>query len=145
MGRKTGIVERHLGRDQRKLREAVESPGAFRRHVVERFELDMAGHLARGVGRIEAIDSPDRRSARADSGPQLIESRSDWGDRADAGDGDPLLHDRGRPSGSKRGSRSSTMALIVASVLPAIASTKCGPMTRLATVLPTIGHAGANS
>src|SRR5919112_549878 len=113
--------------------------------MVLRVEVDLGGDLAGEAGGVEADDPTHSRAPGPYPRPELLDAGADRGDGADAGDRDTLSHDRGLPSRSNRGSRPSTIPLIVASVLPAMASTKCGPMMRSAIGGPTSGQPGVKS
>src|SRR5688500_16575045 len=84
--RKPGIVERHPGRSDGKLRVAVESLQAVRRKIIFR---DPVGNFAAAmrvefIG-VEAGDPLDAALFSAQTAPKLFSSRSDAGDRANSG------------------------------------------------------------
>jgi hypothetical protein len=83
--RKPGVVERHLGGSDGKLRVAIESLQAVGRKMIFR---DPVGNFAAAMrvkfGRIETGDPLDAALLGAQAAPKIVPAGSDAGDRTDA-------------------------------------------------------------
>jgi hypothetical protein len=73
-----GIGDRQAARRQRELAEAVQLAGGARVHVVERLEVvDLRRDPGPERSRVESIDAPDRRHARAQPLPERRQASAD--------------------------------------------------------------------
>ena len=106
-GDEARVVEREPPGDEAELAEPVELPGDLRFEPRQRVEVvDLGRDLRAELGRIEAVDPPDRGAGGPQSGPEGVDARPDRRDHADPGHEHPCAARSCRSSSTLAGSRS---------------------------------------